>query len=290
MRFPGTDDNKRVNRWLDRKQFWKLEEGLKGCRHLNSETAKRIIDNTYARFVINNINSFDPEVLPKIAVSLVEHRDYILVLDNLDKFGPRIDVPFIFGKIAEQLKDSHHLIHRLEGLCVTHAPIVDRILDSNFPERVPEHMYLFNDVDHNKIAKKLIKLEKTFLLAEHLAGFKGLDGEVAVDLIKEGYAREVKDNFNIFASAENVNLIRSGVVGSDNEVFVLHYIDPDEGVRAIVFIGDTEFQGSPEKAINAAITSLANRPVGETQQWKNPDVMIRGLNNAAATMPTLALS
>lgn len=244
------DDNEKVDRLLGNHTLSKLN--IQDRYNLNKDTAKNLIDNGLYQMVLNNLKSFIPVDLPAIAVLLVENGRGYSVLNQIYEFGDHLDQQDIANLIAEQ-QGGRYLVHRLKDLKgVDHAPVVDRILDSNFPEIAPENMDLFVNVDHNEVAKKLIKLGNTFLLAENLANFEGLDDEVALALINEGFDYAVRDNFNAFTDLNKVQLFHVGAHGNSNGFSALRYIDPsqDIGEQVVVFVGDSlRFKGNPETVI-----------------------------------------
>lgn len=239
-----------------------LANGLDEMTQLEPEIAFALVEAGYAQKVVSNLESFEKLSHSRLIECLIGAGKGRRVASQFRRFNGvnenRVALRLIEAGYARDLVEFFTSFHDLDDKVATgliragHISVVGKylsrfknlsattalhLLEGPWKQRVVAYADRFDQQGGRALAQRMIELKGAYFVATNLKGFKRLSGEIALQLIDQGYWDEVRNNSDSFevsdsdAFSEKIEELEQRVMKGVNNKLVRDLIE--EGVLPI---------------------------------------------------------
>jgi len=215
-RFQGLDYNEISNRLIEAGAGWSVADNLKMFHGLNEEIASKLMESGNGEIVARGISSFQESDHNAIAHRLIE-----------------------VGKISTFIYD----LGKFKGL--DYNEIARKLIEAGNGKIVIENLDKFLNLDYNEIARKLIEAACVIYVASYLGKFKGLNQQIASQLIEAGEGEAVVEHLNEFQGLDYNDIVRKLIDAGGGFIVTINLgkfpdVNHNEIARELIAAGKSE--------------------------------------------------
>ncbi len=240
QKYKELDFNEIGNYLFQRGNFRALAENISYFPLINNENiATELINTGQFKVLAENIDRFSGLNKEEYVEKFLAAGQFESLALNIFRFHG-IDHTNIANRFLE-VGQIETLVNNLNFFYGLDFSIADTFMKSGYKLEVARELRTFRGVNYSKLASQLIDENESEVLAECLYNFSGLDDNIALSLIKEGYGRAVITSASTFPRIDH-DIIKEAIISNS---------DPSFGspIPFIVKLSNFGFSGQEESEI-----------------------------------------